>query len=159
MEHAINEAMEANELDLPPQRSNDKGMVYCDICDKGFKNVSSRNKHLKTHYEGQYSCQHCGKIFTEIGNRNRHERQVHTAQMIECKKCGKKFKLSKSLKSHMEKKHSGEDDSDSAGTAAAEAPVAAVPSTLEPQQEVEDLERTLDAVEGDMEEVPRAGRI
>ena len=58
----------------------------------------------------------------------------------------------------MEKKHSGEEDSDGAG--AAEAPVgAAVPSTLEPQQqeepqqEVEDLERTLDAVDSDMEEL------
>merc|ERR1711994_1022919 len=144
--------MEAN---LPPQRSNDK--VYCDICDKGFKNVSSRNKHLKTHYEGQYSCQHCGKLFTEIGNRNKHERNVHTTQHYDCTTCGKQFKLLKSLKSHIQKKHSGEDDSDSAG--AAEAPVATVPSTLEPQQqeelqqEVEDLDSTLEAVEDDMEEV------
>ena len=52
----------------------------------------------------------------------------------------------------MQKKHSGEDDSDGAG--AAEAPVgAAVPSPLEPQQEEEDLERTLDAVDSDMEEL------
>ena len=65
MEHAVNEAIEAIELDLPPQRFNDKGMVYCDICDKGFKNLSSRNKHLKTYYGGQYSCQHCGKLFTD----------------------------------------------------------------------------------------------
>ena len=151
MEHALTEATEANELDLPPQRSNDNGMVYCEICDKGFKNKSNRNKHLKTHYEGQYSCQHCGKLFAEIGNRNKHERQVHTTQHYDCTTCGKQFKLLKSLKMHIQKKHSGEDDSDSAGTA--EAPVAAVPSTLEPQQEKEDLERTLDAVETDMEEV------
>merc|ERR1712235_150750 len=144
MEHALTEATEANELDLP-QRSNDKGLVYCDICDKGFKNVSSRNKHLKTHYEGQYSCQHCGKLFAEIGNRNKHERNVHTTQHFDCTTCGKQFKLLKSLKSHIQKKHSGEDDSDSAG--AAEAPVATVPSTLEPQQEQEeDLDSTLEAV-------------
>ena len=35
MEHALTEATEANELDFPPQRSNDKGLVYCDIFDKG----------------------------------------------------------------------------------------------------------------------------
>ena len=155
MELANTEATEAAApLDLPSQRSNGKPMVRCDICDKEFKSVSLRNKHSKIHYEGNYSCKYCGKIFKEIGNRNRHENQVHTTQQFQCMKCEKNFKLYKSLKSHMQKKHSGEDDSeysDSAG--AAEAPVAAVPSTLEPQQELEYLERTLDLLESDPEEV------
>ena len=154
MELANTEATEAAApLDLPSQRSNGKPMVRCYICDKEFKSVSSLNKHLKIHFDGMYSCKFCGKIFQQQSNRNRHEKQVHTTQQIQCKKCGKTFKLSKSLKAHMQKKHSAEDDSDVAGTAAAEAPVAAVPSTLEPQQEEEDLEKTLEAVEGDMEEV------
>ena len=107
---------------------------------------------MKSHFKGQYTCKHCGKLFTEIGNRNRHERNVHTTQQFDCITCGKQFKLLKSLKAHIQKKHSAEKDSDSGG--AAEAPVgAAVPSTLESQQEVEDLDKTIDAVESDMEEV------
>ena len=147
MELAIIEAT----AEAAPHQSNDQNMVSCDICDKQFKNVSSRNKHLKIHFDGLYFCKFCGKRFKEIGNRNRHENQVHNMQQLQCTKCEKKFKLSKSLKAHMLKKHSGEEDSD--GVGAAEAPVAAVPSTLEQQKEVEDLEMTLEAVEGDMEEV------
>ena len=162
MELANTEATEAaaplhpremqEDADLQSKRSNNKQTVKCDICDKGFTSVSSRNKHLKSHFEGQYTCKHCGKVFTEIGNRNRHERNVHTTQQFDCITCGKQFKLLKSLKAHIQKKHSAEKDSDSGG--AAEAPVgAAVPSTLESQQEVEDLDKTIDAVESDMEEV------
>ena len=146
MELAIIEAVEAAE-------AADKQKVTCYVCDKEFKTESAKNKHQKIHFEGQHLCKFCGKSFVEIGNRNKHEQQVHTTQTFKCKKCDKLFKLERSLKVHMQKKHSGEEDSDGAGTAAAEAPVATVPSTLEPQQEEEDLERTLEAVESDMEEV------
>ena len=81
MELANTEATEAaaplhpremqEDADLQSKRSNNKQTVKCDICDKGFTSVSSRNKHLKSHFEGQYTCKHCGKVFTEIGNRNR----------------------------------------------------------------------------------------
>ena len=95
MELANTEVMEAA---TPREMQEDADRtVKCDICDKGFKSVSSRNKHLKSHFEGQYTCKHCGKVFTEIGNRNRHERNVHTTQQFDCITCGKQFKLLKSL--------------------------------------------------------------
>ena len=111
----------SGEFDLPQQRSNENQKVTCYICDKEFKTVSLKNRHLKIHFEPQYTCKFCGKRFKEIGNRNKHEQQVHTKQTFKCNKCGKQFKLQRSLKVHMQKKHSGEDDSDGAG--AAEAPV------------------------------------
>ena len=82
--------------------------IPCDLCDKSFSSVGSKETHINTvHAEvKRYPCEKCGKSFTTYGIRKTHMENVHeTNKHHFCEKCEKSFSSSGNLKTHIEKAH------------------------------------------------------
>ena len=83
----------------------------CDICDKGFKDKKSRNRHRAAHMDPpkSVSCNTCGKLCTSEGNLRKHlkSHENDRLKLFTCDVCGKQCTARGHLKQHM-KSHSND---------------------------------------------------
>ena len=64
---------------------------YCDVCRKGFSDVTNYNDHKRNHKGLKYHCDYCGKPFV-AKKRYQYHLSVHTGKYrFTCNVCGKSF--------------------------------------------------------------------
>uniref|UniRef100_I3KJD1 C2H2-type domain-containing protein n=1 Tax=Oreochromis niloticus TaxID=8128 RepID=I3KJD1_ORENI len=90
----------------------------CRHCDKSFSQSGHRNKHERTHMEGNYSCEQCDKSFSNLSSYSAHKRSHVTNKLFHCYQCAKTFTSLSALCKH-QRDHAGlksfpsQDDSES----------------------------------------------
>ena len=64
---------------------------YCDICRKGFADVTNYREHMRSHEGSKYQCQYCSKVFV-ARKTYKYLKSFHTGQYrFRCNKCGTGF--------------------------------------------------------------------
>ena len=80
----------------------------CEICNKTFKYMSSKNTHFKrVHSERPHKCEFCTKRFPTTSDKKRHERTHTDEKPYKCSFCDRHFARKDNKDGH-EKKHTGE---------------------------------------------------
>lgn len=89
---------------------NDKGYLKCHICDKKCSIRSMLLIHKDFHVnQEKYRCDICGNIYQNLSKHKAGAHMSPYAISFCCEHCGKALTSDKSLKSHMERKHTVKD--------------------------------------------------
>merc|ERR1712126_411423 len=79
----------------------------CDHCDKEFRQISDRRRHVKSvHEKIKYPCTLCDFQATQKSYLTEHKQLVHLGIKYECTICGQKASTQSNLSSHTRSKHS-----------------------------------------------------
>ncbi|KAJ0182902.1 hypothetical protein K1T71_000878 [Dendrolimus kikuchii] len=81
----------------------------CNMCHKSYTNLE---KHMLAHLNTPYNCNVCDKRFSEVSSRNHHEKYVHSGQRFVCNICNRGYKEKGALRRHRLRAHDVKDLND-----------------------------------------------
>lgn len=78
----------------------------CDVCDAGFINQGSLNRHIQTHVKGTFACSFCSKVFDTVTKKKMHLRiHTHRNMVNRCGYCNEVFREYEKREQHLAKAH------------------------------------------------------
>ena len=88
----------------------------CTVCSKTFSETGHLKTHIREQHEGkrnEFKCDECHKVFHHKGNLTQHK-QIHPGARFPCTLWDKTFSQARSLKRHIRKTHSQDQEESSA---------------------------------------------
>ena len=72
-----------NQMRICQSYTEEKGIIYCEVCKKHFENISDLVRHIKIFHLNTFPfhCLFCPEMFSKVDFLNKHTKKMHTKEL------------------------------------------------------------------------------